>query len=152
MGGRGPGVVQASRNIYQAWATNHHFQMYDDVESVLRTLVDRGVIVGAISNSHRSLDAFREHFALNGLIHSHVSSYEHGYLKPHRSIFDEALARAGAEASSSLMVGDSLKADVHGALAAGMRAVLLRRSGDVPSDVPAQVPVIHGLAELLDHL
>ncbi len=28
------------------------------------------------------------------------------------------------------MVGDSLKADVEGALAAGMRAVLLRRSGE----------------------
>ncbi len=67
-----------------------------------------------------------------------MSSHEHGYLKPHRSIFDEALVRAGAEAASSMMVGDSLKADVQGALAAGMRAVLLRRSGDVPADVPPE--------------
>jgi HAD superfamily hydrolase (TIGR01549 family) len=152
MGGRGPEVVHAARDIYQAWAGNHHFEMYDDVEPVLRTLVEQGYIVGAISNSHRSLDAFREHFSLTGLIHAHVSSYEHGYLKPHRSIFDEALIRAGAEAATSVMVGDSLKADVAGALAAGMRAVLLRRSGDVPPDVPPEVPVIQALTDLVAHL
>ena len=96
MGGRGPDVVKAARDIYQAWAGNHHFEMYDDVEPVLRALVEQGFIVGVISNSHRSLDAFLEHFSLHGLIHAHVSSAEHGYLKPHRSIFDEALVRAGA--------------------------------------------------------
>jgi HAD superfamily hydrolase (TIGR01549 family) len=152
MGGRGPQVVHAARDIYQAWAGNHHFEMYDDVEPVLRALVEQGYIVGAISNSHRSLDAFREHFSLTGLIHAHVSSYEHGYLKPHRSIFEEALIRAGAAAATSVMVGDSLKADVQGALAAGMRAVLLRRSGDVPPDVPPEVPVIHALTDLATHL
>jgi FMN phosphatase YigB (HAD superfamily) len=49
-------------------------------------------------------------------------------------------------------VGDSLTADVQGALAAGMRAVLLRRSGDVPADVPPEVPVIHALTDLATHL
>ena len=148
MGGRGPNVVPAAREIYGQWATNHHFEMYDDVEPVLRLLVERGYIIGAISNSHRSLDAFCEHFSLRGLIQATVSSFEHGYLKPHRSIFEEALSRAGAEAASSMMVGDSAKADVAGALAAGMRAVLLRRSGDVPHDTPAGVPVIRSLTEL----
>lgn len=122
--------------------------MYDDVEPALRALVDRGLTVGVISNSRRSLDAFRDHFALGGLIHAAVSSFEHGYLKPHRSIFDEALDRAGADRSSSVMVGDSLRADVHGALAAGMRAILLRRSGDVPGGLPPEVPVIRALTEL----
>ncbi len=53
-------------------------------------------------------------------------------MKPHRSIFDSALEQAGVAAGESLMVGDSLKADIEGALAIGMRAVLLRRSGDLP--------------------
>jgi HAD superfamily hydrolase (TIGR01662 family) len=148
MGGRGPGVIHAAREIYGQWATNHHFEMYDDVEPVLRALVEQGFIVGAISNTHRSLEAFCEHFSLRGLIHATVSSFEHGYLKPHPSIFEEALSRAGAEAASSLMVGDSVKADVSGALAAGMRAVLLRRSGDIPPDAPAGVPIIRSLTEL----
>jgi putative hydrolase of the HAD superfamily len=148
MGGRGPKVVEAAREIYQQWAANHHFEMYDDVAPVLEALKARGLTVGVISNSHRSLDAFREHFSLEGLIHASVSSAEHGYMKPHRSIFDAALERAGVPASASLMVGDSLKADVEGALAAGMKAVLLRRSGEIPSALPEGLPVIRSLREL----
>ena len=54
------------------------------------------------------------------------------------------------------MVGDSVKADIEGARQAGMRAVLVRRSGDGLSS-PLQhllgpgyedVPVIASLAEL----
>jgi putative hydrolase of the HAD superfamily len=150
MGGRGPEVVRAARDLYEQWASNHHFTMYDDVEPVLRALVERGLTIGVISNSHRSMVAFQEHFALDGLIHAAVGSSEHGWLKPHRSIFDEALRRAGAQAGESMMVGDSLKADVHGALAAGMAAVLLRRSGDVPPDLQMDVRVIRSLHQLLE--
>ena len=148
MGGRGPGVVKAAREIYSQWAVNHHFEMYDDVAPALQRLQSRGLIVGLISNSHRSLDSFRDHFELGGLVHALVSSSLHGYMKPHPSIFETALLRAGASAAESVMVGDSLKADVEGALAVGMRAVLLRRSGEMPRDLPTNVPVIRGLAEL----
>jgi FMN phosphatase YigB (HAD superfamily) len=47
-----------------------------------------------------------------------------------------------------MMVGDSMKHDVEGALQAGLRAVLLRRSGEVPPDLPADLPVIRTLFEL----
>ena len=152
MGGRGPRVVEAAREIYEQWASNHHFEMYDDAAPVLRALQERGLKVGIISNSHRSLDAFCEHFLLRDLVHASVSSSEHGYMKPHRSIFDAALERAGVAASEALMVGDSLKHDVEGALAAGMTAVLLRRSGEVPAALPAGVAVIRTLHELMELL
>ena len=148
MGGRGPQVVRVAERIYEQWAGNHHFEMYDDVAPVLTELAARGLKIGAISNSHRSLDAFREHFRLSGVITTAVSSAEHGYMKPHRSIFDTALEQAGVAAVDSLMVGDSLKADIEGALAIGMRAVLLRRSGDFPRRVPPGVDVIRSLTEL----
>ncbi|MGE0866617.1 MAG: HAD family hydrolase [Vicinamibacterales bacterium] len=150
MGGRGSNVVEVARQIYEQWAVNHHFEMYDDAAPVLRGLQERGLKVGVISNSHRSLDAFREHFSLTGLIAVSVSSAEHGYMKPHRSIFDAALERAGVQAGESLMVGDSLKHDVEGALSAGMRAVLLRRSGEIPAHLPASLAVIRSLHELPD--
>ena len=148
MGGRGPNVVAAAREIYAGWAANHHFEMYDDAAPVLRSLKERGLIVGVISNSHRSLDAFQEHFAIGEFITTSISSAEHGYMKPHPSIFEAALEQAGVVAGQSLMVGDSLKADVEGALAAGMRAVLLRRSGDKPLHLPAGVRVIETLTQL----
>jgi putative hydrolase of the HAD superfamily len=109
-------------------------------------------MVGVISNSHRSLDAFCEHFALGTIVSVSVSSAEHGYMKPHRSIFDAALERAGVTAPQALMVGDSLKHDVEGALNAGWRAVLLRRSGEMPENAPANLPVIATLVDVFRHL
>lgn len=148
MGGRGAGVVAAARRIYEQWAGNHHFELYDDVTPVLTQLAAAGFTLGVISNSHRSLEAFREHFRLAPMITTTVSSAAHGYMKPHRTIFETALAQAGASAAESLMVGDSLKADIEGALAVGMRAVLLRRSGEVPPSIPSTVDVIHSLTAL----
>lgn len=148
MGGRGEKVITVAREIYEQWSVNHHFEMYEDVAPVLTELSKQGLIIGAISNSHRSLDAFCEHFSLRGLITVSVSSAEHGYMKPHRSIFDTALAKAGVSPAESMMVGDSVKHDIEGALAAGMRAVLLRRSGELPPALPEGLPVITTLFDL----
>lgn len=148
MGGQGAGVRTAAAEIYEAWAGNHHFDLYDDVHDVLPALAERGLALGVISNSHRSLEAFTEHFALDRYVRVHVSAHPGRYMKPHRSIFDTALASAGVRADEAVMVGDSLKADIGGALAAGLRAVWLRRAGDDSSQRPAHVPVIRRLHEL----
>lgn len=151
MGGRGANVVEVAREIYDQWSVNHHFEMYDDVAPVLRELQKR-VTIGVISNSHRSLDAFAEHFSLRNVITASISGFEHGYMKPHRSIFDAALERAKVRADEALMVGDSIAHDIEGALNAGWRAVLLRRSGERPSTLSNDVPVITTLTQLRDHL
>ena len=104
--------------------------------------------MGLISNSHRSLEEFQEHFRLGAVIVAAVSSAEHGYLKPHPSIFHEALQRAGVRADASVMVGDSVAHDVEGARGVGMRPVLLHRAeGSAPASA-VDVPVIRTLAEL----
>ena len=148
MGGRGANVVEVASEIYAQWSVNHHFEMYDDVAPVLEGLQKRGLIVGLISNSHRSLDAFREHFSLANIITVSVSGAEHGYMKPHRSIFDAALDRAKVKPEEALMVGDSFPHDIQGALNAGWHAVLLRRSGERPANAPAGLPIIRTLSEL----
>ena len=149
MGGAGPQLDACAREIYDAWAASHHFHLYDDVPSVLRELSRRGVKIGLISNSHRPLASFAEHFELEGLISAAVSSADHGYLKPHPSIFEAALQLAGAVAEESVMVGDSYTHDIKGARSVGMRGVLVHR-GDGSPDVAAGVPVIRDLSELLD--
>lgn len=148
MGGEGDGVRRAAAEIYDAWAANHHFDLYDDVRAVLPTLAEQGLELGVISNSHRSLEAFTAHFELDRFVRTHVSAHPHRYMKPHRSIFEAALASAGVEAGQAVMVGDSLKADVQGALGAGLRAVWLRRSGDDSPARPGHVPIIRRLHEL----
>jgi hypothetical protein len=36
MGGGGPGVIDAARDIYGEWSACHHFTMYEEVPDVLR--------------------------------------------------------------------------------------------------------------------
>ena len=116
---------------------------------VLNQLVGRGLTLGVISNSHRSLETFKAHFKLDTLITTAVSSAEHGFMKPHPSIFERALDQAGVPAAEAMMIGDSLQADIEGAVALGMRGLLLRRSGDIPKNLPAGVTVITSLHDLL---
>ena len=149
IGGTGPALDACAREIYDEWAACHHFHLYDDVAPTLRALAARGVKLGLISNSHRSLASFEEHFELDGLIAAAISSSDHGYLKPHPSIFEAALRLAGVRAEESVMVGDSLPHDIDGARRVGMRGVLVHRADDRPPATPPDVPVIGDLSEVL---
>ena len=150
MGGTGDRLDDCAREIYREWAANQHFYLYDDVAPVLAELVRRGVKIGLISNSHRSLSSFQQHFELEGLIAAAVSSSEHGYMKPHPSIFEAALTLAGVSAAESVMVGDSLSHDIDGARSVGMQGVLVHRSDDPPPET--DVPIIRTMTELLSLL
>jgi HAD superfamily hydrolase (TIGR01662 family) len=147
MGGRGSGVESASRDIYDEWAACHHFDLYEDVPDVLRSLHGAGLRIGLISNTQRCLTSFQRHFALEGLFAVTVSSSEHGFMKPHPSIFEAALRQADVAAAEAVMVGDSLPHDIAGALRVGMRGVLVARSR-MPEQCPGGVPVIRSLREL----
>jgi putative hydrolase of the HAD superfamily len=152
MGGQGDQLDACARELYAEWAACRHFEMYDDVGTVLRMLAGAGIRIGLISNSHRCLASFQSHFELEGLISAAVSSSEHGFMKPHASIFAAALQLVDVRADQAMMVGDSFQQDVEGALRAGMRAVLLHR-GDVPHPLERElagrgVPVIRSLTEL----
>lgn len=147
MGGRGPRVDVAARDIYDEWAACHHFTLYEEVPEVLRALHGDGYKIGLISNTQRSLTAFEQHFALDGLFAVAISSSDHGFMKPHPSIFEEALRRVDVPAGEAVMVGDSVAHDIEGARRLGMRGVLVARSG--PSqECPPDIPVIQSLREL----
>ena len=140
-----------AREIYAEWARSHHFELYDDVAETLAALTAAGVKIGLISNSHRPLDEFQSHFELRQFISAAVSSAEHGYMKPHPSIFLSALARLNVAPRDAVMVGDSLRHDIEGAINVGMRAVWLRGDKAAPTSLAlpdATVPVIRSLREL----
>lgn len=147
MGGTGPGVEKAAREIYDDWAEHHHFELYDDVAATLVSLRARGLKLGLISNSHRCLTSFQSHFELEGLMSVTVSSGEFGVMKPDPRIFQEALDRMDVLASSAVMVGDSLAHDAMGARQVGMRAVLLDRDGCYEIGDP-EITVIRSLTDL----
>jgi HAD superfamily hydrolase (TIGR01549 family) len=149
MGGDPAASLAPAEEIYEAWGAHHHFTLYDDVEETLRLLFDRGVKIGLITNGHRPLESFSSHFEIEGLISCTLSSAQHGYMKPHASIFRAALALAGVSAQEAVMVGDSYDHDVAGAEAVGMRGVLIDRSGRA-GEPPRSVAVIRSLKELPD--
>lgn len=70
-----------------------------------------------------------------------------GVNKPDPKIFQHALDVSGAKKEESLMIGDSIEADVRGALSFGMDAIFFNALGvDKPDDIPVE---IRGLKELM---
>jgi HAD superfamily hydrolase (TIGR01662 family) len=98
---------------------------------LLDMLRAHGVRVGVCSNAPyrvRSLHAQLVFLGLDSHLDAVTFSAEVGWRKPSPRIFAAALRALGTEASSTVMVGDSEVHDIAGAHAAGMRAVLVRKT------------------------
>ncbi|MGH3019037.1 MAG: TIGR01458 family HAD-type hydrolase [Gaiellaceae bacterium] len=72
--------------------------------------------------------------------------------KPSRAFFEAALAELGASPSEAVMVGDDVEADVGGAKAAGLRAILVRtgkfRERTLAAAEPKPDAVVDSVAEV----
>ena len=130
MGGTGDGARACARDIVDEWERHENFFLYDDALPALAELRTHGLRLGLISNGQRDLDAFAEHHELD--VDVCIGSKHHGYVKPHRSIFEAALAALDVAPEDAAMVGDSTHDDIEGARALGLHAVLLDREGDHP--------------------
>ncbi len=152
MGASGERLDDCAREIYTEWARCCHFELYDDVRPTLEELAAGGVRVGLVSNSHRCLESFQSHFELRGLVGAALSSAVHGMMKPHPSIFADTLAVLDVLPADAVMIGDNVRDDIEGALAAGMRAVLINRSDGPHPDAQALegagVPIVGSLREV----
>ena len=73
-----------------------------------------------------------------------------GYNKPDKAIFEYALNVAGAIISESMMIGDSVEADIRGAQDFGMKAIYFNPAGkEKPEDVELQITSLCELMKLL---
>jgi putative hydrolase of the HAD superfamily len=73
-----------------------------------------------------------------------------GVNKPDKAIFEHALSLAEAEKHESIMIGDSLEADVYGALNFGIDAIYFNPfNAPRPDDVPLQVNNLKELVAIL---
>ena len=104
--------------LYDRHMTPAAWAPYPDAAEVLRTLRERGIGVGVVSNIGWDLrPVFREH-GLDPYIDTYVLSYEHGVQKPDPQLFATACTALDAEPRDVLMVGDDRRAD-GGATAVG---------------------------------
>jgi putative hydrolase of the HAD superfamily len=138
MGGSG-NTYAAAVEMEGRWANSQHFDLYDDALPVLALVRDRGLKIGLLSNSSRDLAEFVAHHRLHA--DAVLTSHAHGKTKPHESIFRAMLDLLAVEPGEAAMVGDTVEDDIEGAIAVGMRALLLDREGRYP-----------GLAGRLDDL
>jgi putative hydrolase of the HAD superfamily len=120
------------------------FDAYPDAAPALRELRDGGRRLVAVSNWDCSLPAVLERCGLGELLDGVVSSAGAGARKPDPAIFDSALELAGCGPEEALHVGDTPEEDVAGARAAGIRPLLIDRSGNGGD--------ISSLREIRDHL
>ncbi len=87
---------------------------------------------------------------IGGYFRHIIISENVGVNKPDKAIFAHALNLAGAVKTESLMIGDSLEADVYGALNFGMDAIYFNPfNAPKPDDVPLQVTHLKELILLL---
>lgn len=121
------------------------FRPFPEVPEVLERARARGARLVVVSNWDVSLHDVLEETGLAPLLDGVVTSAELGAAKPEPAIFARGLALAGVEASEALHVGDSVEADVAGARAAGIAALLLARGGAAP---PPGVRAVRSLREL----
>ncbi len=120
---------------------------YPDAKETLLRLKGLGYRLGLISNTHWRLLPERRR-ELQPFFDAITLSYEHGYMKPHPSIFHATTRELGVKPAKCLHVGDHPFMDIHGAKQAGMRAAYIRRNElDAEADV-----IIQRLSELTRYL
>jgi len=103
------------------------FELYADVQPVLHVLKQRGLRLAVVSNWHRGLDSFCREMNLSNLLDIVISSSDIGIEKPDPRLFNEVVYRLRLEADQVVHVGDSPVDDFSGAVAAGLRAILIDR-------------------------
>ena len=139
--------------LYRLFSQPEVWRLYPECLPVLRTLGQRGYIVGVISNWDIRLRDLLHGLGLMSCVQHVTISAVIGWEKPHGNIFAHALEAVGVAPARAVHVGDSLHADVEGARRAGMQPLWLRRNGEPRGDgVLADDEVIGDLNGVADWL
>jgi len=104
------------------------WRLFDDTIPALEQLTARGWRHAVLSNHVPELEQLVTGLGLDRLVDTVVCSAVIGYEKPHPEAFAAALALR-REGEAVWMVGDNESADVEGAQAAGLPAILVRGNG-----------------------
>jgi putative hydrolase of the HAD superfamily len=122
-----------ARRVYEQFGEPGRWRAYDDVRPALERMRGRRIKLGLISNWDNRLAGLMEGLGLAQLLDAVISSADVGLHKPDPRIFELACSRLGVLPEAAAHVGDHQYADILGAEAAGMTAVLIdRHEGEHP--------------------
>ena len=120
---------------------------FEDAQDTLHRLIELGYPLGIISNTHwrwipERFNEVKPYFKVITL------SYEHGFAKPHPSIFHSTAEKLRVSPENCLHVGDDPFTDIVGAKGAGMKTAYIKRS-ERNSEADIE---INKLSEILKYL
>lgn len=122
------------------WTHVESAQAMPHAPDVLRTLRERGVKVGVVTNGGEEAQTrCLEACGLRDLVDDVIISRAVGLSKPAPDIYRLALARLGVEAGDAWFVGDSPRNDVWGPQQVGLRAAFLNTGHPLRAEQPDAV-------------
>jgi HAD superfamily hydrolase (TIGR01549 family) len=147
---RSPAVAAALVELRRYHAERNLWESVpEDVVPALTRLRALGLRLVVVSNANGTLHAHLQRLGLSQFFIEMLDSQREGVEKPDPELFRRALARAGAQAATTVHVGDLYHVDVVGARAAGIDAWLLDPA-NLYAD--ADCPRVATLAELCDRM
>jgi putative hydrolase of the HAD superfamily len=97
---------------------------------ILDYLTKKGYRLHLITNGFEKTQLAKiENAGLSGYFGEVITSEGANSLKPHKEIFEYAFRKTGAEPAESIMLGDSIEADIQGAINAGIDQVYVNHLG-----------------------
>jgi putative hydrolase of the HAD superfamily len=130
----------ASAELFEHFATPAPYRVFPDVAPALDALAAAGVRLGVVSNWDARLARVLEGLGLAGRFATVIVSADVGVEKPHTAIFEAAAEQLGCDPAGLVHVGDSVREDVEGAIAAGWGALHLARGGGGDLESLAELP------------
>ena len=130
-------ISAIAKKIDLEWHDRAGITVYPDTIPCLEALKRRGLHLGVVTQNLRTTEEVKRlHLAREGIEQYFsvvISSESAGYDKPDKRLYLKAAEMAGYSPQEIMHVGDSYELDVVGARSAGMRGVLIDRSGRSPS-------------------
>jgi len=131
------------------WWDNAELRVYPEVKDVLRSLRQMGLKIGIVSNGFQiDIHEILSRTGLESEFDVTVGVDDAGKPKPHPEIFEYALKKLKIKPHEALFVGDNPKTDYRGAEAAGLKPLLIDRSGKIQG----QYRKIRSLREIVNHV
>lgn len=127
-------------------------ELSDGVLEAIRAIRNLGVRMVICSNTlwRNDADSRRdwEELGFGEYFDAYVTSHDTGFGKPHRAMFERALAAVDARPSQAAIIGDRPELDLAGARAVGMRSIWMRPPDFVGEPDPAPDAVVSGWPEV----
>lgn len=136
-------ITPEQEKLIRTWIEPSGTILLPETIEILQYLKDKGYLIGIISNSPPTTQDQLGDLKIDSFINQTIFSFECGYRKPNKEIYNLFLNKLGISPKEALMVGDSLKNDVLGAQSAGLDAFLLD-----PNNNSNYEPKIKSLLEL----